>query len=165
MITMSRLAGEPGRSVPTCGRMGGVLSPGSPLLWWEGFPIAFALTCLIELPAYLMAFAALGWSRSRPSPRRPLTTRTALALALAVNLISHPVFWTIAQVLDSTGTLIVAELGVALIEGLLIFAVVVRRPGFDTVGNRFGWALLSAAGVNMLSLMIGLLVLPLMISR
>ncbi len=142
-----------------------MLSPGSPLLWWEGFPIAFALTCLIELPAYLMAFAALGWSRSRPSPRRPLTTRTALALALAVNLISHPVFWTIAQELDSTGTLIIAELGVALIEGLLIFAVVVRRPGFDTVGNRFGWAMLSAAGVNMLSLMIGLLVLPLMISR
>jgi hypothetical protein len=42
---------------------------------------------------------------------------------------------------------------------------VVRRPGYDTVGNRFGWAMLSAAGVNMLSLMVGLLVLPLMISR
>jgi hypothetical protein len=165
MITISRVAGEPGGSELICGRMGGVLSPGSPLLWWEGFPIAFALTCLIELPAYLMAFAALGWSRNRPSPRRPLTTRTALALALAVNLISHPLLWMIAVRWDSTGTLIIAELGVALIEGLLIFVVVVRRPGFDTVGNRFGWAMLSAAGVNMLSLMIGMLMLPLMISR
>ncbi len=141
-----------------------MLTPGSPLLWWDGFLIAFALTCLIELPAYLMAFAALGWSRPRPSPRRPLTTRTALALALAVNLISHPLFWMIALRLDSTGNLIIAELGVSVVEGLLIFAVIVRRPGYDTVGNRFGWAMLSAAGVNMLSLMVGMLVLPLMIS-
>lgn len=142
-----------------------MLPPGSPLLWWGGFPIAFALTCLIELPVYLTAFAALGWSRSRPSPRRPLTTRTALALALAVNLISHPLLWVIALQLDNTGSLIVVELGVAVIEGLLIFAVVARRPAYDTVGNRFAWAMLSAAGVNMLSLMVGMLVLPLMISR
>ena len=165
MIAMSRPARGTGASGLVCGRMVAVLTPGSPLLWWDGFPIAFALTCLIELPAYLMAFAALGWSRRRSSPRRPLTTRSALALALAVNLISHPWLWMIALRLDSTGTLIVAELGVAAVEGLVIFAVVVRRPGYDTVGNRFGWAMLSAAGVNMLSLMVGLLVLPLIIDR
>jgi hypothetical protein len=145
--------------------MVGVLTPGSPLLWWDGFPIAFALTCLIELPAYLLAFATLGWSRGRRSLRRPLTTRSALALALAVNLISHPWLWMIALRLDSIGALILAEFGVAAVEGLLIFTVVVRRPGFDSVGNRFAWAMLSAAGVNMLSLLVGMLALPLVINR
>jgi hypothetical protein len=165
MIMLSRRAGGVGSTGAICGRMGDVLTPGSPLLWWNGFPIAFALTCLIELPAYLIAFAALGWSRSRPSPRRPLTTRTALALALAVNLLSHPWLWLIALRLDKTGSLIITELGVAAVEGLVIFGVVLRRPGTDTVGNRFAWAMLTAAGVNMLSLLVGLLVLPLMISR
>jgi hypothetical protein len=164
IITISRLAGGVRSLGPICGRMGVVLPPGSPLLWWNGFPIAFALTCLIELPAYLLAFAALGWSRSRPSPHRPLTTRSAVALALAVNLFSHPLFWLIALRLDDTGRLIIAELGVAVFEGLLIFFVVARRPGYDTMINRFAWAMLSAAGVNMFSLMVGMLVLPLMIS-
>ena len=165
MIMTSRRTDGPRASGSIWGRMDVVLTPGSPLLWWDGFPIAFALTCLIELPAYLMAFAALGWSRGRPSPRRPLTTRTTLALALAVNLISHPWLWMVALRLDSTGRLIIAELGVSVVEGLLIFAVVGRRPGYDTIGNRFGWAMLSAAGVNMLSLLVGMLVLPLIISR
>ena len=55
-----------------------MLASESPLLWWYGFPIAFALTCLIELPAYLGAFAALGWCR-----RGALTVRSGLFKASA----------------------------------------------------------------------------------
>ena len=42
---------------PGPGTLVTVLPPGSPLLCWNGFPVAFALTCVIELPAYLGAFA------------------------------------------------------------------------------------------------------------
>ena len=59
-----------------------------------------------------------------------------------------------------------AELAVALLEGLLIFVVVQRRRGPDTRAGGLGWSLLSAVGVNTLSLLVGLLVLPLIpISR
>jgi len=69
----------------------------SPLLWWYGFPIAFALTCAIELPAYLGAFASLGWCR-----RGALTGRSALGLALTANLISHPLLWALSLGLAET---------------------------------------------------------------
>jgi hypothetical protein len=140
-----------------------VLTPSSPLLWWEGFPVAFVLTCAIELPAYVLAFAALGWCRTKPSPHRPLTILTALGLALAVNLVTHPILWAISLRLDRTGELLVAELAVALLEALLIFLVVRRRRGRDTAGNRLGWSLMSAVGVNTLSLLVGLVLLPLII--
>jgi hypothetical protein len=69
------------------------LRPVSPPLSWYGFPIAFLLACAIEVPAYLAAFWSVGWCRSRPSAYRPLTMRTALALSLLLNLISHPLLW------------------------------------------------------------------------
>lgn len=141
-----------------------MLTPSSPLLWWEGFPIAFLLTCAIELPAYVGAFAALGWCRSRPSPRRPLTIRTALGLALAVNLITHPLLWAVSLRLDRMGELLAAELAVAVVEALLLFVVVRRRRGQDSVGNRLGWSLTSAVGVNTLSLLVGLVLLPTLVS-
>jgi hypothetical protein len=130
------------------------------LLWWNGFPVAFALTCVIELPVYLLAFAALGWCRSRPSPHRPLTIRTALALALAVNCITHPVLWAVAVGRPEPSRLVAAELGVVLVEGLLIFLVVLRRRGRETAVSRLSWSLLSALGVNTLSLLVGLVLLP-----
>lgn len=132
----------------------------SPLLWWHGFPIAFALTCAIELPAYLGAFASLGWCR----PRGALTWRSALGLALAVNLISHPLLWTLSLGLDRTAPLVMAEMGVALLEGLLIFTVVQRRRVGEGKAGRLGWSMLCAVGVNTLSLLVGLLVLPRFIS-
>jgi hypothetical protein len=138
-----------------------VISPESPLLWWNGFPVAFALTCVIELPVYLLAFAALGWCRSRPSPYRPLTYWTALALALAVNCVTHPVLWAITvRQSQPGGQLLAAQLGLAVVEGLLIFLVVLRRPGREMPVSRLSWSLVSALGVNTLSLLVGLLLLP-----
>jgi hypothetical protein len=142
-----------------------VVGPDSPLSWWNGFPVAFALTCVIELPVYLLAFAALGWCRGRPSPNRPLTIRTALGLALAINCITHPVLWAITLRETQPGRLLVAELAVALVEGLLIFLVVLRRRGRESPASRLSWSLMSALGVNMLSLLVGRLVLPLIIGR
>ncbi len=135
MPTTSRYGARTGLSGAT---LVPVLTPSSPLLWWEGFPVAFALTCAIELPAYVLAFAALGWCRSRPSPYRPLTIRTALALALAVNLITHPMLWAISLQLGRTGELLIAELAVAVLEALLIFLVVRRRPA--GTARATGWA-------------------------
>jgi Kef-type K+ transport system membrane component KefB len=142
-----------------------MLASDSPLLWWYGFPIALMLTCAIEVPAYLAAFWALGWSRSRPSLFRPLTTRTALALALAVNLISHPMLWMISLRYGRTGQLIIAETCVAVIEGLLIFVVVGLREGTESRQSRLGWSLLTALGVNTLALLVGLITLPTVINR
>jgi len=112
------------------------------------------------LPAYLGAFASLGWCR----PRGALTWRSALGLALAVNLISHPLLWALSLGLDQTAPLVMAEIGVALLEGLLIFAVVQRRRVGEGKAGRLGWSLLCAVGVNTLSLLVGLLVLPRFIS-
>ena len=70
-----------------------MFGPESPLLFWHGFLIAFALTCAIEVPAYLGAFAALGWVRRDSGP---LTRRSAIALVVAVNLITHPLLWFFA---------------------------------------------------------------------
>jgi hypothetical protein len=141
-----------------------VVTPESPLLWWHGFPVAFVLTCLIELPVYLLAFAALGWCRSRPSPHRPLTIRTALGLGLAVNCLTHPALWAMSLREPQPGRLLTAELGVALVEGLLIFLVVLRRRGRETPVSRLRWSMLTALGVNTLSLLVGLVVLPSIIS-
>lgn len=121
------------------------------------------MTCVIELPVYLLAFAALGWCRARPSPHRPLTIRTALALALAVNCITHPLLWAISLRHPELGRLLIAELGVALVEGLLIFLVVLRRRGRETLASRLSWSLVSALGVNTLSLLVGLVLLPVII--
>jgi hypothetical protein len=141
-----------------------MVGPESALLSWYGFPIAFLLTCAIEVPAYLAAFWLLGWCRSRPSAHRPLTMRSALGLALLLNLISHPLLWMVALRYDSTGQLIVAETCVALLEGLLIFAVVSRRPGIESRLSRLGWSLLTALGVNTLSLLVGLIMMPAMVN-
>jgi hypothetical protein len=137
-----------------------VTTSGSPLLWWEGFPVAFVLTCVIELPAYVLAFATLGWCRLRPSARRPLTVLSALGLGLAVNLLTYPVLWAVSLRLSGPVELLVAQLCVAVVEGLLIFAVVLARRGDETWPSRLRWSLLTAVGVNTLSLLVGLVVLP-----
>ncbi len=83
-----------------------------------------------------------------------------------MNLISHPMLWAVSLNLTEAAQLIMAEVAVAGLEGLLIFAMVQRDPGPDTRAVRFGWSLLCAVGVNALSLLVGLLVLPLIpISR
>jgi hypothetical protein len=61
------------------------------------------------------------------------------------------------------GRLLAGELGVALVEGLLIFLVVLRRRGRESPASRLVWSLLSALGVNTLSLLVGLVLLPLIL--
>lgn len=141
-----------------------MLPPDSPLLWWSGYPIAFLLTCLIEIPAYLAAFSTLGWWRRPPDPRRPLTLRAAGMLALGVNLLTHPVLWMVALRLSTIVELMLAEFVVAVMEGAIIFAIVVYRRGGDSRTNRFGWAMLISLGVNTLSLLVGLVTLPAIIN-
>ena len=121
------------------------------------------LTCVIELPAYIFTFATLGWCQMRPSPRRPLTVLSAVGLVLAINLLTQPVLWAVAQRLSGPVELLVAELGVAVVEGLLIFVVVLSPRGEETWASRLRWSLLTALGVNTLSLLVGLVVLPLLI--
>jgi len=128
-----------------------VLPADSPLLWWDGFAVGFALTCVIELPVYLAAFAALGFLR----PYGRLRPREALGLALAVNLISHPMLWLLAHRLVGAGPLLLAELGVVAVEGLII-AIVVRRPVVS---------ILVAVVANGLSTVVGLVAMPLLIGR
>jgi Flp pilus assembly protein protease CpaA len=141
-----------------------VVTPGSPLQWWDGYLVAFLLTCVVELPAYLLAFTTLGWCRLRPSPRRPLTVLSALGVGLAVNLITHPLLWTVARELSGPADLLVAELVVAVVEGLLIFVIVqTRRAEDESRASRMRWSMLTAVGVNTLSLLVGLVVLPLLI--
>jgi hypothetical protein len=143
-----------------------VVTPGSPLPWWDGYGLAFLLTCVVELPAYLLAFTTLGWCRLQPSPRRPLTLLSAVGVGLAVNLVTHPVLWTVARQLNGPADLLVAELAVAAVEGLLIFVVVqARRTEDESRLSRLRWSLLTAVGVNTLSLLVGLVVLPLLIAR
>ena len=85
---------------------------------------------------------------------------TGLGLALAVNLITHPLLWWLSLDFDGPQQLIMAEAAVALVEGLVIFAVVRHRRGTDSLVNRFGWSMMIAFGVNALSLLIGLLIMP-----
>ncbi len=139
-----------------------MVTPGSPLLWWDGFAVAFVLTCLVELPAYLLAFVTVGWCRFGPSPQRPMTVLSGLGVALAVNLITHPLLWTVARALNGPGELLVAELAVAVVEGLLIFAVALARRDEESRASHLRWSLLTAVGVNTLSLLVGLVVLPLL---
>jgi hypothetical protein len=80
-----------------------------------------------------------------------------------VNVISHPLLWMISLRYDRTGQLITAETCVAVIVGMLIFAVVALRPGTDTRLSRLGWSLLTR--VNTLSLLIGLITLPAILNR
>ena len=52
----------------------------------------------------------------------------------------------------------------ALVEGLLVFLVVLRRRGRETPVSRLTWSVLTALGVNTLSLLVGLVLLPSMIN-
>jgi hypothetical protein len=137
-----------------------VLPADSPLRWWDGFPVAFALTCVIELPTYLLALGSLGWLGRRGDPERPLSRLAALALGFAVNLITHPVLWAVSHQLRTTNSLLLAEVGVVVVEGLLIFLVAVRLGLEDRPSTLVAWALLAAVGANALSLAVGLAVMP-----
>jgi hypothetical protein len=96
--------------------------------WWSGWIPAFGLTCVIEVPVYLVMFQVFGMVDSPAEHRGRLGRGRAALLALGVNAITHPLFWWVALRLDGTAALIVGELVVVCVEGLLIFAVLRRRP-------------------------------------
>ncbi len=129
------------------------------LSWWQGFPAVFAVTCLVEVPVYLLAFLIVGWFRPHPGGGPALTPGRAAALALAVNVITGPAVWWVALRAETQGQVMVAELVAATVEALIIFAAVARR-GPDTRSVRLGWAFMTALGANTLALVVDLLVLP-----
>ena len=72
--------------------------------------------------------------------------------------------WALSLRQPEPGRILITEIGVALLEGLLVFLAVLRRRGRETVASRLAWSLMSAVGVNTLSLLVGLVLLPLMIT-
>lgn len=130
--------------------------------WAGGFVPAFVLTCAIELPAYLLGWASLGWLRRRAGATlRPLP---AIGLALLVNLITHPLLWYASG--RAPGLVVIFELLVVAVEGTIVALVIKRRlrPG---PGSRAApaWAWLVALGANAISVLVGLVVLRLIIDR
>lgn len=114
---------------------------------WADWPAAFALTCLVEVPAYLLAFAAMGWLRPAGEAGRTGIVLRGLAVAFGVNLVTHPMLWLGALQLDSMIGLLFAEVLVVMAETLIIFAVLRRS---------LPWIALIALATNTLSFLVGL---------
>ncbi|MGO1972503.1 MAG: hypothetical protein ACTH2Q_06040 [Propionibacteriaceae bacterium] len=111
--------------------------------------IAFGLTCLVEVPLFVLGCRALGWTG--PPSGRVLRGWQALLLGLGLNVLSHPLLWMVASHLPATVYLVwffAAEAGVVLLEALVAWLVVRRDPG---------WALLLCLGTNAASMLTGLL--------
>lgn len=100
---------------------------------------ALALTLAVEVPCYLAGLTAL---------RLAGPVRSVL-VAIGVNLVTHPVLWSVLA--PRTGVLVVvaAEVCVVLVEALLIRLV---------IGRDAGVVLLLSLGANAASLGVGLLV-------
>jgi hypothetical protein len=128
--------------------------------WWGGFLPAFVLTFAIELPAYLLGWASLGWLRRRAgSVLRP---GPAIGLVLVLNLITHPLLWLAAGAAPEL--VVIFELLVVAVEGSIV-ALLIRRRLRPRRGSRAApaWAWLVALGANALSVLVGLVVLRLLI--
>jgi hypothetical protein len=99
------------------------------LTWWDGWIAAFVLTCVIEVPVYLVMFELFGLVGRTSDERIPvLGWGRAVFLALVLNAVTHPVFWAFALQIESAAGLVLGELMVTLAEGLIVWAVVHRRP-------------------------------------
>ena len=110
-------------------------SSGGALTWWGGWLPAFVLTCVIEVPVYLLMFDLFGLVGSSPSqpPSRSLSRAglgwgRAAVLALGLNAVSHPVFWAFALGFDGVVDLLVGELAVVAVEAMIVWLVVRKRP-------------------------------------
>jgi len=104
---------------------------------------AFFLTLLLESPVYCLAL--------RPA----FGTLRAFLVALAINLCSHPVFWTLTSGGDSLQRFLVAEVCVTLFEAAVLYALGRTRLGCRPVS--LADALIVAGAANALSAGIGLL--------
>lgn len=77
---------------------------------------ALALTLAVEVPVYMVA---LRWAWL-------LSWRRALAMAVGVNLVTHPLVWLILTHHTGTAAFTVVEVGAWLVESALIFLLVRR---------------------------------------
>jgi hypothetical protein len=96
--------------------------------------VLFTLTCLLELPVYLL-------------PLRPaLPLRWGLLLLLGLNLATHPIVWFVLPRLfeNQVHYVLVAEAFAVIAEGLILGALA-RRRGWQ------GWGSLSAMGLAFLA--------------
>lgn len=114
------------------------------LLVAGGYPLALLLTLALEVPVYVAALRTLGET----------STVRCLLLSCAVNLVSHPLLWTLAAGRPGLGWLLGLEAAVVLSETAMVWLVVRRMVG---------WVLLAALGANAWSLAVGLVALPLMV--
>lgn len=142
------------------------------LTWSDGFLPAFVLTCVIELPAYLLGWTSLGWvartraaavpgASSAQGPIPLLGPLPAVGLALLVNLITHPVLWVTAEAWPEA--VLALELSVVGVEGAIVAAVIRRRVTGRPAAAAPGWAWPVALGANALSVLAGSTVLRMLI--
>ena len=137
---------------------------------WGGWLPAFLLTWVIEVPVYLLMFELFGLAGSASVRRtgneqagapRPIGWGRAVVAASVTNVITHPMFWALALRLQSrgrlgSGTLLVAELCVVVVEALVVALVCRwRRPIA---------CLVAALVANAASAVLGTAVVPYVIS-
>jgi hypothetical protein len=103
------------------------------------YGVALALTLAVEVPLYVAGLLAL----------RLAGLARALLVAVAVNLLTHPVLWLVLADGASPTRVLVAEGCVCVVEALVIRAV---------VGRGAPLAFLLAVGANAASFAVGLVV-------
>jgi hypothetical protein len=103
------------------------------------FPAALLATLAVEVPLYAAALAALGLARP---------VRAAL-LAVAVNLLTHPLLWWSLAPRPGLGRLAAAEVLVWAAEAGLLWLALRRSPVVLAVVS---------AGANAASILAGLLI-------
>lgn len=80
------------------------------------YPVALLLTLAVEVPIYAAVLIS-----SELAPRR-----TAVVLAICVNLLTHPVVWALTGS-GSSVMLATAEIGAWLVEAAVLYAVIRRE--------------------------------------
>ena len=81
------------------------------------YPLALAVTLLVEVPGYLVAFRFAGL----------LPGWRGWAAAVGVNLVTHPLVWLVLSA--QPGWFVAAEVGACVVEALLLWAWTRRDLG------------------------------------
>ena len=115
-----------------------------PLLWL----VAFLWTVALELPIYVAIL------------RKRFTAWWApCLLTLGVDLVTHPTLWYVVPRFEPYETwVLVSEIGVVLVEGLLVAAALRLRP---TPLRALGLGMWASLAANAFSTVVGLYMMPL----